>query len=383
MSEYQYYEFHAVDQPLDDKAMAALRRITSRAEITPTSLTNEYHFGDFKGSPETLMEQYFDAHLYVANWGSHRLMLRVPASVLPLSAVDPYRTEQTLNAWESGGNVILDFSSSDEGGYEDFEGGEGWMGPLLPLRAELMAGDLRCLYIAWLAGVEHGEVHEEDEEPAVPQGLGKLTGAQRRFYGFMRVSPALIDVAAEASGAAASGPSAAEMASWLAGLPTGDKDSFLLRLMRGEAAAVGGELMRRFRAAWARSRPASAPLAARRTAGELFAECERREQEEKLRAAERAAKKRAEAERQQAEASARRLDTLVGHEERLWAAAETAILTRLPKEYDSAVNSLRDLRDLAERAKQQDDFNSRVAQLRERHRGKRTLIERLDKAGLR
>ena len=46
------------------------RKITSRAEITATSLTNEYHFGDFKGDPAKLMEQYFDAHLYFANWGS-------------------------------------------------------------------------------------------------------------------------------------------------------------------------------------------------------------------------------------------------------------------------------------------------------------------------
>jgi hypothetical protein len=60
MSEYQYYEFRAIDRPLDDKARAALRRITSRARITRTSLVNEYHWGDFKGDPAKLMVHCFD-----------------------------------------------------------------------------------------------------------------------------------------------------------------------------------------------------------------------------------------------------------------------------------------------------------------------------------
>jgi hypothetical protein len=40
MSEYQYYEFLAIDRPLEPEDMAALRQITSRASITPTRLCN-------------------------------------------------------------------------------------------------------------------------------------------------------------------------------------------------------------------------------------------------------------------------------------------------------------------------------------------------------
>src|SRR5438105_15755933 len=90
MSEYQYYEFQAIDRPLDERAMAALRSITSRADITPTSLVNVYHFGDFKGNPDRLMDQYFDAHLYVANGGTRRLMRRLPARSFSLSSAKPY-----------------------------------------------------------------------------------------------------------------------------------------------------------------------------------------------------------------------------------------------------------------------------------------------------
>ena len=76
MSEYQYYEFQAVDQPLSQAQMAELRALSSRATITPTRFQNFYTWGAFRGQPATLMERYFDAFVYVANWGTHELMLR-------------------------------------------------------------------------------------------------------------------------------------------------------------------------------------------------------------------------------------------------------------------------------------------------------------------
>ena len=78
MSEYQYYEFQAIDRPLDASAQQALRNLSTRARITATSFTNSYEWGDFKGNPDTLMDNWFDLHLYLANWGSRRLMIRLP-----------------------------------------------------------------------------------------------------------------------------------------------------------------------------------------------------------------------------------------------------------------------------------------------------------------
>lgn len=51
MSEYQYYEFSVIDNPLSDKDMRSLRNLSSRARITPTSFIIEYNWGDFKGNP--------------------------------------------------------------------------------------------------------------------------------------------------------------------------------------------------------------------------------------------------------------------------------------------------------------------------------------------
>jgi hypothetical protein len=61
MSEYQYYEFAAVDKPLNEKDMRTLRNLSSRAQITPSSFVNEYNWGNFKGNPLKLMEKYFES----------------------------------------------------------------------------------------------------------------------------------------------------------------------------------------------------------------------------------------------------------------------------------------------------------------------------------
>ena len=42
MSEYQYYEFAAIDRPLTREQMSRLRALSTRATITPTRFSNFY-----------------------------------------------------------------------------------------------------------------------------------------------------------------------------------------------------------------------------------------------------------------------------------------------------------------------------------------------------
>ena len=93
MSEYQYYEFQAIDRPLSKAQMAELREISSRAEITATRFTNSYSYGSFRGDERELLEHYFDAHVYVANWRSHVLMFAMPRSAIDVAALQTYRAE--------------------------------------------------------------------------------------------------------------------------------------------------------------------------------------------------------------------------------------------------------------------------------------------------
>ena len=78
MSEYQYYEFIAIDEPLTPKQMAELRACSSRANITPTGFVNEYHWGDLKGDPVDWMRRFFDATCLCGKL-VHRRFLPAPA----------------------------------------------------------------------------------------------------------------------------------------------------------------------------------------------------------------------------------------------------------------------------------------------------------------
>ena len=55
MSEFQYYEFVAIDRPLSAMERKRLRAITSRANITSTRLVNTYEWGNFKADPRDLV----------------------------------------------------------------------------------------------------------------------------------------------------------------------------------------------------------------------------------------------------------------------------------------------------------------------------------------
>jgi hypothetical protein len=385
MSEYQYYEFQAIDRPLDERAQRELRSITSRAEITSTSLVNVYHWGDFKGDPIKLMEKYFDAFLYVANWGTHRLMLRVPRSAFDVEAAQVYCAEPGFSLLVRKQHVILEFVSDDEEG-GDWDDGEHWLASLLPLRADLLAGDLRCLYLAWLSSLDFGEVDDDTPEPPVPPGLHKLSGPLKSFAEFMRVDDDLITLARNAdSGEAPLGPTEEEMATWVSALSEGEKNSILLRALQGDDLYLRAGLLRRFRSDWSAARQkdgkANIPDRTGRTTGELLAARDTAAEERRRREAERKAREQERRAREQAAARALYLDQLSRREASAWQEVETRIQTKQPKEYDEAVTLLKDLRELAERQGQREEALSRIRQLRERHGKKPSLMERFDKAG--
>src|SRR3954447_6814826 len=108
VSEYQCYEFVALDRPLTARQMAELRAISTRAEISPTRFWNEYQWGDLKGDPAKLVARYFDAHLYFANWGTHRLMLRLPKARVDTKALKQYFAGHSVRLTSTGEHVVLD-----------------------------------------------------------------------------------------------------------------------------------------------------------------------------------------------------------------------------------------------------------------------------------
>ncbi len=378
MSEYQYYEFRAVDQPLDIDSQKKLRGITSRGEITSTSLTCVYNYGDFKGSPVELMKKYFDGHVYVTNWGTRRLMLKLPLALPDKAAIEPFLADEVVELHETKTHRVIDFNLNEEEGGDGWEEGEGWLGGLLRLRDELMAGDLRCLYLGWLAGVGLGMVGEDAIEPPVPAGLKRLTATQVSFVEFCWLDPHLLGVAAEASeDELPPGDTPEDTANWLDVLEVAEKDAMLARLMNGEGAKLTIELRSRFRLERAKSKGPVEPSAKpRRTAGELVAATEQRAEQEKQRKAELAAVARAELDRKNAALREARLVSLVGREDELWQQAETAVASRSTKQYDHAIEVINDLRGVATLAGGSDAFVARLRALLEKHKNKKTFVAR-------
>src|SRR3954453_6621563 len=132
MSEYQYYEFQAIDRPLTESEMRELRSCSTRATITSSRFVNHYEWGDFKGDKSLWMEKYFDAYLHLANWGSHELTLRLPQRILDLATAKLYCRGESASARSKGDFVILDFESQEEGDVDgDWDDGSGWLSSLI------------------------------------------------------------------------------------------------------------------------------------------------------------------------------------------------------------------------------------------------------------
>ncbi len=380
MSEYQYYEFLAIDHQLDERQRAELRALSTRARITATSFVNEYHWDDFRGNPAALMERYFDAFLYLANWGTRRLMIRLPRGLLDLGVAERYCTGDAASVWAAGGHVILSLSSEDEDEY--WEEGEGRLASIALVRSELAAGELRLLYLAWLLSVQAEEVGDEEEaEPPLPPGLRALSAPLRAVADFLRLDEDLLTAAATASAPVeAVAESAGELARWIEDLPGAEKDALLLQAARGEGSQVQAVLQRRFRA---ERSPGSTPSdPGTRTAGELRDAATARHEERERAAAERKAQELARQARAAAAAREQCLDALALREEQAWQHVDSLVSTKKPREYDAAVALLLDLQALAERGGDGNAFSQRFRQLREQHLRKPSLIQRFDNAGL-
>ncbi|MDB5351818.1 MAG: hypothetical protein JWN86_3065 [Planctomycetota bacterium] len=389
MSEYQYYEFRAIDRPLAKKEMEELRAISTRAEITSVSFTNTYHWGNLKADPDVLVDRYFDAFVYVANWGTRRLMFRIPRKAFDAEVAKAYCDGEQFSIEAGKDHVILTFWSREEEDWDEWTEGEAWMPSLIAIRDELMRGDLRALYIGWLATLDADECDADEcdddgREPPVPPGLGSLSAAQSALAEFLRVDPTLIEVAASGSaGEPPTEPSPSDVSRWVKGLPEAEKEAYLLRFLAGEGdLAIRAEVSRRFRESTAPKPTRHSPKTEGRTIAEILAGrealVEAREREE----AGRAAEERTRREREQAEARSRYLEDLAGREQSAWEDVETMIARKLPKEYDRAVALLVDLRDLAERSGHASRAEARIVELRRSHAAKRTLIQRLDEKKL-
>ena len=383
MSEYQYYEFLAIDNPLGEREREELRAVSSRARITTTSFVNTYNWGDLKANPYDLLINYFDLFLYTANWGTQRFALRLPRSAVDTDFMGKYESEGVTISKNDEWLIVGFCAEEADPEYGCYE--EGWMIGLAPLRAEILAGDYRSLYLGWLLGVQYGVFEDEDMSPPVPPGLSDLSGPLETLADFLQIDSDLISAAAKWSGnEVCPAPSREEFSAWVLGLSAAEKDSLLEKFIQDEAHHLRAELLKRFREERRsltkdQNKSPEKPLP---TAGQVSQEAERlKAAREKVETEHRIRKEQKEKEKAATERK-KFLEELASREEEIWNKVESLVNTKQPLKYDKACQLLKNLHDLSISQSAEAAFASRIQNLRVRHSRKDSFIRRLNEAGL-
>ena len=335
-----------------------------------------YSFGDFRGDPLKLLARYYDALLYIANWGTKQLAFRFPKAAIDQAAMQPYSSSvEEIELTAAGEYVILNITFQEEEGFGWIEG-EGLLAGLAPLRDDILRGDLRALYVAWLASAVRGGVNAQDDdegwddgeerdddpiEPPVPPGLGQLTGPLEAFMEFFEIDQDLVGAAALASPPLQAAKEPIEQ--WVPQLPEAERNAFLARAARGEP--IGAALLRRLREVGGVARPAGS-TAPRRSFSAIVAAAEDVQRQ-------RLARERQEAER----ARLAKLEALARREGQVWAQIPGLLAQRTARGYDEAVAHLAELRDLAVHRKQRAAFDARLQGVLAPYMASAALLRRL------
>jgi hypothetical protein len=309
------------------------------------------------------MERWFDLHLYLANWGSRRLMIRLPTRMVNRDLLDAFLGEvDCAGLTVTGENLILDIVR-DEVESDDMEDGSGWLATLTPLRAEVLAGDLRLFYLLWLTAVE-ADTFEADEPEPMP-GIGPMTAALEAFAAFFGIDPDLVQVAAERPAIVIPSVStSADVGKILLAMTDSEKTEILARLYDGDS-HVALELRARVRDRMAVE--ADAPPVVARTVGELRARARALGLAREHAAANKLAAERKRQVEEAEKARRVRLDTIARRGESVWRDVEAEIERRNTTGYDRAASLLLDLRAVAEGRGAMPDFEKRLRAIRERH----------------
>ncbi len=370
MSEYQRYEFMAIDRPLTQKQLDAVDRLSSHIEASSTHAIVEYNYGDFKHDPIEVLREFFDGFLYWANWGSPRLALRFPHGVLPANLIKDYDFDEFVTFTKHSDYDILNIE------FPEMESPDEWteyeLGSMIPIRDELMEGDLRSLYIAWLVVQETvGIEDEEDEEydttlsiPPVPPGFKKLTAAQQALADFLQVTPELL-VAAAQHGEAGTKAAKDDFATWIERLPQERRNDYLQRLAINEP-GLSRQLVRELRELGRGKTTAAPPMGERVSYPTLLAESK-------------ALKARLERERREEEQRAheRQMKYVYDHQEEYWSEIDQAAARKNSSGYDEALRMLIELREAMAHFNEDPKFQARFQTWIRDYLRRPALIDRL------
>ncbi len=374
MSEYQYYEFAAIDGPISDEGMRYARGCSSRANVSRVRWQNTYDFGDFHGSVDTLLKHY-DAHFYLANWGTVRLGLAFPKDVIGRKDIQPYlrggeQYEDTLTVKENGQRCIVYWEKSEEEGWCE-EDGEGIIDELIGVREELMRGDYRALFLGWLADFDPEEWQDPEDGavvlPPIPAGLDQLSPALTSLIKHFPVDPDALAVAASLSPAGTT--DRIPVATALEGLSTSEMRALLARVAEGGGAGVMAELNR---FTYPRVRvPAGPAMSCVDFAAKAI---QAREARLKKEAAAAAAKRKREA-----EVRRQHLVSVFQRADGIWSGLDQLMDQKIRAAYEKVAAQLLELREAYTQEGDSGAFKQRLAGFRDRYSNRRAMLRLIEK----
>ena len=309
-----------------------------------------------------------DAHFYSSS-NFKRLTFKVPSSVLPVRMLQSFLGDDRFSVDERKSGLHLTWEFEDEGaGWIEDENEASEFEDLLPIRAALAKGDLRPMYVAWLAGIDDYE--DDQAEPPLPPGLAAADDPSCALADWLGVSYDLLAAAAEASAAPPAKVREREALAWLETLPVADRDRALVAFL-GVGDGQPRLALQRQWTEWLASRNRVKQRAASRTVGELLARSkalanERHEREARERAAKRLA----------------HLDSVSQASNAIWKEIAELAESRVQSAPKQIVSHLRDLRDAADRDGTRTAFNERLTAFAAPLSPTRVLARTLREAGL-
>jgi len=348
MSEYQFYEFQSVDRPLTTKEQQEIDKWSSRTSPSSTGATFIYNYSDFSKDPKQVVRKYFDAMFYIANWGTKQLMFRFPKELIDRETIQAYCTVDEISLYEYEKCFVLDMLFSEEESYHDWVDGEGSLSSLIGLRQDILQGDYRSLYLAWLHACwfsrEWDEFDQNMPEPPISRPLKPFNGALKSWVELLEIEQSILTVASKTKTRIAKEQSK-DVSTLIPLLAETEKDDFLLRLVNEEA-LLSVKLRKRLQKML---KPSGKHTVSGRTIGEIFQEVEQIEQQ---------LLKATQQKRERAENKL--LKELEAKEATLWKNVSQHISEKKPKEYDAAIVILKDLLLLAKHRGTQLEYEQRI-----------------------
>jgi hypothetical protein len=367
MSEYQRYEFMTIDRPLTRGQLDAVNSLSSHIEASSTHALIEYHWGDFKHDPIDVLHKYFDGFLYWANWGSPQLALRFPHGTLPVNLIDGYDLDDFVAFTQHPDYDILDIH------FGEMEGPDEWieyeLGSLIAIREELMEGDLRALYIVWLASRYMSGSYDEEEDyeisvPPIPPAFATLTAAQQALAELLQVPQELLVATARHSSAATSSTDD-DFVAWVKLLPPDRHNDYLVRLALNEP-GLSRRLVKELRDLSQDKTKTTPSTGEHVTYATLLAESK-------------TVKAQLEREKREQEQAARQrhLQDIHDHQDDYWHQIDLAVMRSTGSGYDEATRLLIELRSVADHFEETQEFQKRFRDWVRPHLRRPAFVKRL------